>query len=159
MTLTHRPAVPADHDWIVATIDDAYTQYIEAIGRKPAPMLEDYRAHIDAGVVVIAEHSGAPVGLITMWPVDDHIYVDCVAVPMAGQGLGVGTYLLDCADDRGRALDLDELRLYTNEHMTGNLTWYPSRGFEETHRGVEDGYTRVYYRRRIDGATADTIGP
>jgi hypothetical protein len=73
MSLTCRPAIADDHAWVVATIDDAYTQYIEAIGRKPAPMLDDYHALI--------------------------------------------------AD--------------------------PRRGFVETHRGIDDGYTRVYFSRRI----------
>ncbi len=154
--LRFRPAEPADHDWIVTTIDDAYVQYVEAIGKKPAPMLEDHRARIDDGVITMAIHDGERVGMIVMWPVDTHFYVDTVAVPMAGQGLGVGSALLGEAERQAAQLGLAEIRLYTNELMVSNLTFYPRRGFTETHRGVEHGYTRVYFSKPV--ANRD-IGP
>ena len=33
--------------------------------------------------------------------------------------------------------------------MTENLNYYPRHGFQETHRGGEDGYRRVYYQRAV----------
>jgi ribosomal protein S18 acetylase RimI-like enzyme len=149
--LRFRPAEAADHDWIVATVEDAYEQYVEAIGKRPAPMMEDYAGRIADGLVTIALHGDERVGMIVMWPVDQHLYVDSVAVPMAGQGLGVGTALLEHAAQHARALGLPEIRLYTNELMTANLTYYPRRGFTETHRGIEDGYTRVYFTKQVPG--------
>lgn len=147
--LRFRPAEPDDHDWIVATVEDAYEQYVEAIGKRPAPMLEDYVARIADGLVTVALHGDARVGMIVAWPIDEHLYVDSVAVPMAGQGLGVGTALLEQAEQQARRLGLAEIRLYTNELMTANLTFYPRRGFTETHRGLEDGYTRVYFTKEV----------
>jgi hypothetical protein len=41
------------------------------------------------------------------------------------------------------------LRLYTNEAMTENLTYYPHHGFIETHRATQDGYRRVFFRRSL----------
>ena len=67
----------------------------------------------------------------------------------ATQGGGVGGLLLRHADDTARAAGLDEIRLYTNEAMTANLDYYPSHGFTEAHRIVEDGYNRVYFSRRV----------
>ena len=149
--LRFRSAEPADHDWVRATVDDAYVQYVDAIGKPPAPMLEDHGARIADGLVTLALHGDERVGMIVMWPVEEHLYVDSVAVPMAGQGLGVGTALLERAEQHARSLGLSEIRLYTNELMTANLTFYPRRGFTETHRGIEDGYTRVYFTKEVPG--------
>ena len=72
-----------------------------------------------------------------------------MAVTDAARGLGLGALLLDAASAEARTLGLPELRLHTNVAMTENLTWYPRRGFEETHRETQDGYDRVFYRRPV----------
>ncbi len=79
----------------------------------------------------------------------DHLLIDVIAVDPAAQGRGVGTLLLDRAEADARVLGLTELRLYTNQAMTENLLYYPSRGFEETGRRTEDGFRRVYYRKSV----------
>lgn len=33
--------------------------------------------------------------------------------------------------------------------MTENLDFYTKRGFEETHRAIDDAYRRVYFRRTV----------
>ncbi|MEY2554654.1 MAG: hypothetical protein QOC57_2514, partial [Ilumatobacteraceae bacterium] len=89
------------------------------------------------------------VGVLVMWPEADHLYVDNVAVLPGSQGLGIGTMLLDAADTTARNKGIDEIRLYTNEAMTANLSYYPRRGYIETHRADADGYQRVYFSRRL----------
>ena len=42
-----------------------------------------------------------------------------------------------------------EVRLYTNEAMTENLTFYPRHGYRETGRAVEHGFRRVYFSKAI----------
>jgi hypothetical protein len=54
------------------------------------------------------------------------------------------------AEDRARSLGLPEIRLYTNEAMTENLAYYPPHGYTETHRAQQDGFHRVYFRKRLD---------
>jgi GNAT superfamily N-acetyltransferase len=39
------------------------------------------------------------------------------------QGRGIGARLLDLAEDHARSLHLGEVRLYTNEAMTENLSY------------------------------------
>jgi hypothetical protein len=34
--------------------------------------------------------------------------------------------------------------------MTENLTYYPRRGYTETHRMQQDGFQRVFFRKRLD---------
>jgi GNAT superfamily N-acetyltransferase len=73
-----------------------------------------------------------------------------VAVLPAAQGRGSGARLLALAEDRARALHVPEVRLYTNTAMTENLTYYPRRGYTETHRAQQDGFDRVFFRKRVD---------
>ncbi len=44
--------------------------------------------------------------------------------------------LLDRAEGDAVELGLSEVRLYTNEAMTENLTFYPLHGYHETGRAV-----------------------
>lgn len=55
------------------------------------------------------------------------------------------------AESEGRRLQLTEIRLYTNEAMTENLAYYPRHGYTETHRAEQDGFRRVYFRKRLAG--------
>ena len=74
-----------------------------------------------------------------MWP----------SCPQA-QGRGIGVRLLMLAEEQARGLDLDEIRLYTNEAMTENLGYYPRHGYTETHRAKQDGFDRVFFRKTLD---------
>jgi ribosomal protein S18 acetylase RimI-like enzyme len=147
-----RTAVPTDCDAVVACVNEAYARWVPAIGKKPAPMLCDYGRLIEDGVVRVATAGESVVGVIVMWPEGDHLYVDNVAVSPNAQGLGIGKLLLEAADDHARESGIDEIQLYTNEKMTANLTYYPRRGYTETHRAEADGYQRVYFVRRLPGS-------
>jgi len=144
-----RPAQPEDHDAIVACVDAAYQGYIEDIGEKPAPMLDDYKSLIRAEAVTVALDGDELAGLIVMWARPDHWYVDNVAVWPNRQGTGVGSVLLAHADHMATTAGFGEVRLYTNEAMTANTTYYERRGYTETHRSVEAGYNRIYYTRQV----------
>lgn len=141
----------------VAAIRDcvghAYAPYVERMGKKPAPMLDDYHTLVERGVVSVAspdsDSESVILGLIVMWPKDDHFYIDNIAVHPDHHGRGVGAALLAEADRSARLADRNELRLYTNIHMTENLSFYPRRGFTETHRGFEAGYERIYFSRPV----------
>lgn len=147
--VTIRRAGPDDESAIVACVDAAYERYIEAIGTKPAPMLDDYAQLISLEQVWVAEIGAALAGLIVMWPEDDHWYVDNIAVDPQRQGQGIGCLLLEAAERSARAARRSEIRLYTNEAMTSNIGFYPRRGFVETHRAEQAGYRRVFYSRRV----------
>lgn len=134
----------------MACVDAAYRGYIADIGEKPAPMLDDYGSLIRAGAVSVAYDGDDLVGLIVMWARPDHWFVDNVAVWPDRQGSGVGSVLLAHADQMAAAAGFDEVRLYTNEAMTANSTYYEHRGYVETHRSAESGYTRIYYSRSLD---------
>lgn len=144
-----RRATPTDADAIRTCVDEAYTMYIERIGKKPAPMLADYDELIARSVVSVALIDDVLVGMIAMWSKQDHFYIETVAVAPGVQGTGIGAALLAHADLVAEAAGHAEIRLYTNVNMAENLDYYPRRGFTETHRATDEGYERVYFCRHL----------
>ncbi len=52
-----RPAEVEDHEPIASCVRAAYAEYVERIGKEPAPMLADYAALIREGVVYSGLHN------------------------------------------------------------------------------------------------------
>jgi ribosomal protein S18 acetylase RimI-like enzyme len=77
-------------------------------------------------------------------------FIENIAVYPEFQGRGYGKALMHCAETQARALQLAELRLYTNIAMTENLIFYPKLGFEETERKTDNGYQRVYFKKSLE---------
>jgi GNAT superfamily N-acetyltransferase len=147
-----RKAGPGDVAEIRAVAAAAYAPYVARIGRPPAPMAADYAAAVGRGEVWVAVGDGAIEGLLVLVPAPDHLLLENVAVRPAAQGTGIGARLLALADDEARRLGLAEIRLYTNAAMTENLAYYPRHGYVETHRGEGDGFSRVYFAKRLPAA-------
>lgn len=72
-----------------------------------------------------------------------------VAVAAGERGSGLGSHLLDVAEDDARSAGLPEVRLYTHVKMTENLAFCARRGVRETGRVTEDGFTRVFFSRDV----------
>ncbi len=53
------------------------------------------------------------------------------------------------AEEHAIAHQVNELRLYTHELMIENLSYYAKLGYEEVERRVEDGYSRIFMRKRL----------
>jgi N-acetylglutamate synthase-like GNAT family acetyltransferase len=144
-----RRATTADLADIQRLIDDAYTKYIERIGRPPAPLTADYAAALEHSRVWVLESGDAIVGALVTEDRADHLLLETVAVAPDAQGRGYGRLLLDRAESDAAELGLTEVRLYTNEAMTENLTFYPRHGYRERGRAIEDGYRRVYFSKTV----------
>ena len=144
-----RPARPDEAFWVRALVRRAYALYIPRMGKEPAPMLADYGALIAEGQVHVLEEGGEAVALIVIYPKDDALFIENIAVDPVAQGKGHGRALLAFAEAEARRLGLKALRLYTNAAMTENLAFYPGRGFRETERREEDGYKRVFFEKRV----------
>ena len=50
---------------------------------------------------------------------------------------------------RWAELGFSEVRLYTNEAMTENLSFYPRHGYHETGRAVQEGFRRVFFSKTV----------
>jgi len=112
-------------------------------------MLDDYAAYVLAHAEWVAEDDTGVVGLIVLLPQADHLLLDNVAVDPRRHGQGVGSVLLQFAEDEASRLGLSEMRLYTNEKMTENLAMYPRLGWKETGRGVQSGHNRVFFSKKV----------
>jgi ribosomal protein S18 acetylase RimI-like enzyme len=142
-----RPARLDEIDVLHGIVQRAYEMYVSRIGRRPAPMDDDYTALVKSGHVNVAVVCDEPVGLIVEVPQADHLIVENVAVDPAQQGRGIGRALLAHADRAAAQSGLGELRLYTNAAMTENLALYPRLGYRETHRRHEGGFDRVFFSK------------
>ena len=127
----------------------AYQQYVPRIGRAPSPMTADYSAAVRCGQAWVAVEDGEVAGFVVLVAEPGYLLLENVAVLPAAQGRGIGAGLLGFAEEHARSLRLPEIRLYTNEMMTENLTYYPRHGYTETHRMHQDGFERVFFRKRL----------
>jgi len=144
-----RRADPSDVETIEHIVRAAFDMYVARIGRQPAPMTADYHAAVAGSLVWVLEVDGEPAGIVVNEVHDDHLLLDTVAVAPGVQGHGYGALLLARAEDDARELGLPEVRLYTNEAMTENQTFYPRHGYIETARGRQDGFDRVFYAKTV----------
>lgn len=144
-----RPATIREAGAVTACVREAYAKYVGRIGREPAPMLVDYEAAILAGEAWVLVEGEATAGVLVMRSEEDHLFVETVAVRSGWQGKGLGRKLMAFAEGTARDRGQREIRLYTNEKMTENLPFYRSLGYEETGRGLDEGYRRVFMRKRL----------
>ena len=149
MAQTVRTARPEDTAVIGDLVQASYSKYAERIGKEPAPMLEDYAALIEACEVWVLVEGEEVLGVLVMRPAEDYLFVDNIAVAPECQGRGLGRELVAFAEEKASEHGLPEVRLYTNEKMHENLAVYARLGFEETGRGLDGGYRRVFMRKRL----------
>jgi GNAT superfamily N-acetyltransferase len=144
-----RLAVPADRQAIEALVEAAYGHYVERIGRKPGPMVDDYARLIADGHVRVAERDGSIVGLVVLIPEEGCMLLDNIAVDPALKGKGLGKALMMFAEEQARSAGYGAIRLYTHEKMVENIALYGRSGYVETRRGEEKGLRRVYMTKAL----------
>lgn len=140
---------PSDSGLMRQLARDAYLQYVELIGREPAPMTSDYEAIAATGDALLALKQGALVGMIVTRLEKLALLIENIAVAPAEQGTGLGSLLLAEAERKARESGRTEVRLYTNAAMTQNLAYYPRRGYRQTHRENSTGFDRVHFAKRL----------
>lgn len=149
--LTVRPATEPDGVALSAVADAAYRDYIPRIGRLPAPMTSDYAGAIRSGLAWVVAADDEVIGLLVLVARPDHLLIENIAVLPSWQRRGIGARLMALAEDQARKLGVAEIRLYTNAAMTENLAYYPGKGYAETHRAEQDGFSRVFFSKRLAG--------
>ena len=103
--------------------------YQATIGAVPKPAFEDYSNRIHAGNVWLAEIDKEAVGVLVLDPMPNYLLVYSIAVIPDKQGHGLGKSLLAFSELRARAINLSEIRLYTNVRMKKNVALYRASGF------------------------------
>jgi GNAT superfamily N-acetyltransferase len=144
-----RRATVEDLPAIRAVIHAAYTRYLPRMDKPPAPMLRDYGPSVEAGTTWV---TGSPVtAVLTLYPREDHLYVENIAVDPSAQGRGLGRALMEFAEQEAARRGLRRMALVTHEAMTENQAIYARLGYVEIERRVEDGYRRVYMEKPLTG--------
>jgi len=146
-----RAATAADASVIGQIVEQAYRHYIPRIGKPPGPMLDDHSARVSEGAVWAIEEGSTIAGVVVLLPRPDYLLLDNIAVAPARQGSGLGRRLLAFAEAEAVRRGYSEIRLYTHQTMTENQRLYAAIGYEETGRGTEAGYERVFMRKRLVG--------
>jgi ribosomal protein S18 acetylase RimI-like enzyme len=112
-------------------------------------MLRDYGPAVEAGTTWVM---GSPVtAVLTLYPRDDHLYVENIAVHPSAQGRGFGRALMEFAEQEAARRGLGRMALVTHETMTENQAIYARLGYTEIERRAEDGYRRVYMEKPLTG--------
>lgn len=161
-----RKATAADQEAIEAIVAEAFSVYLPRMDRKPAPMLDEYAAHIRAGHAFVLEEgasdgaagagagNGAIRGCLVLLPGEPgrpgEMWLDVLAVGGSSQGRGYGRALVDFALRKAKEGRATRLRLFTNEVMREAQAFYARLGFTETHRALDAGYRRVFYVREVE---------
>ncbi len=144
-----RLGVVDDLNTVEQIVKKAYSAYIDRIGKKPAPMFDDYRNLIHKQLVHVIEECNLIRGIIVLVPMKNYMLVENVAVNPDFHGRGYGRKLLDYADEVAKTKGFTEIRLYTNEKMVENLSIYQHLGWREYRRRTEKGYRRVYMKKML----------
>ena len=144
-----RRATADDLPAIRAVINAAYARYLTRMDKPPAPMLRDYGPAVEAGTTWVV---GSPVtAVLTLYPREDHLYVENIAVDPSAQGRGLGRALMKFAEQEATRRGLNRMALVTHEVMTENQAIYARLGYVEIERRAEDGYRRVYMEKPLIG--------
>jgi ribosomal protein S18 acetylase RimI-like enzyme len=144
-----RAAIAADVPAIAQIVDHAYRHYIARMGKPPGPMLEDYAARVSEGGVWVLEEGAVIAAIIVLLPAVNYLLLDNIAVSPNRQGVGLGRRLLAFAETEALRRGYREIRLYTHQTMVENQRLYASIGYQETGRGTEAGFDRVFMRKLL----------
>ena len=126
-----RPATAADAAGIAECVRASYSPYVERIGRRPGPMLDDYDQVVRDHRAYVMDGGGEIVGALVLIDKEDGILLDNVAVPIDRWLRGpLRDWAADLLDTR--ALAEDELfnaglvRRRWEEHQAGTRNWQDS---------------------------------
>ena len=133
-TYTPRRATEADLIDIEALVSSAYEKYIVRIGRKPKPMVADYRNALANHELWVLERDQSLIAVLELISNPGHLLIENIAVSPRCQGSGIGRQLMLFAESEAKRLGYREIRLYTNERFTENIPIYSKLGYRETRR-------------------------
>ena len=143
------PARPSNADEITSCVSAAYEHYIERMGCRPGPMLDDYAEMIDQHSVWVMHEDDVLAAVLVLIAKPDYLLLDNVAVSPEFQGKGLGRRMMKFAEIEACQLGYKEIVLYTHELMHENIALYKRIGYDEFERKQERGFDRVYMRKQL----------
>jgi ribosomal protein S18 acetylase RimI-like enzyme len=139
-----RTADPADAGAIEALTRQAYAKWVGLIGREPLPMRVDYADAVKRHRFDLLYVGRRLAALVETVPEDDCLLIVNVAVRPELQGRGLGSRLLQLAEDRAASLGLSGTRLYTNKMFVANIRLYEARGYRVQKEAPLNGGVLVF---------------
>jgi 4-hydroxyproline epimerase len=130
MSIEIRPASLDDAPEIRRLTREAYAKWVPVIGREPQPMEADYEAAVRAHAFSLLFVDGVLAALVETVDEGEVLLVVNLAVSPRFQGRGLGSRLLEAAEERARARRCARIRLYTNRRFEENVRLYLRRGYE-----------------------------
>ncbi len=144
-----REATPADLYAIENIANRAFSPFVAEIGRKPAPMIADFAALIDKGLVEVSVSTNGVKAYCVSYPKAAGWHIENLAVLPELVGNGEGRALIADAETRAAAQGFETVDLYTNVAMEGAINFYKRLGYTELYRQEEDGFERVYFKKKL----------
>jgi len=144
-----RRAEAKDVDTLAKLAIAAYEVYVSRKGLILPQMSYDYAKIVEEEQIYVIDEGGTVVSMLTLTPQDLYLLLRNLATFPQYQGRGYGRRFLEFAEGEARRLRLPEMRLWTNEKLVENITYYLKFGFVETHRATTDGYARVYMSKYL----------
>ncbi|PWT96641.1 MAG: GNAT family N-acetyltransferase [Bacteroidetes bacterium] len=100
--------------------------------RIDAPSLEQMMKEKDAAIMKFVDDQNRISGCVYLQKQNSKLYLGLLAVSPILQGAGIGKKLLKVADDRGRELECDSIKLKVISIRKELIDWYERHGFNKT---------------------------
>ena len=139
-----RRARQDDVEAIAVLVNQAYAPWICRIGKKPGPMLEDYRQVVADTHTFVLKEGPDLLGVLVMGLEHTELLLINIAVLPRHKGKGIGKILMAFCERYALGNGCDAIRLYTHELMTENIEIYKKLGYRHTHSATENGFARVF---------------
>lgn len=144
-----RQATLDDTQSIRALTREAYAKWVPVIEREPVPMSIDYNEALKKHRFDLLFLDDKLAALIETSLNDDHLLIINIAVSPNHQGKGLGRKLMDHAETLAKTSGLSEIKLYTNQLFTGNVTFYSQLGYQVEREEEFKGGITVYMHKEI----------
>lgn len=106
-------------------------------------------AQIDEGQVHVIQESALILGYISFTSSFDHLFVDTIAVLPDHHRKGLGSRLLNHAEEAASDRGLGSVKLFTDGKIAGNVLFYQRHGYLETDRCVDGDFSRIFYSKAV----------
>ncbi len=136
---------PYAWDKILTLIQTCFA-YMEARIDPPSSMhlltVDSIAKHSETGEIWVLERDNNPIACIFLTSISNALYVGKLAVSENARGKGLATRLMQCAENRARALGFQRLELETRIELVENHRAFEKMGFHKTAETAHYGYNR-----------------
>jgi ribosomal protein S18 acetylase RimI-like enzyme len=144
-----RAAIITDLAAVITCSDLAFKSFAGHSDKVDVKLADNLQPQILSGSIQLICDELHVLGYISLWPAADRMFIDTLAVLPQHHRQGLGSLLLDFADRETLRLGLKSVNLFTKAAMVNNLEFYRRRGYSETGRCDDDGFSRVFYTKNI----------